>query len=61
MIEPTAQTGSISPGMYIKLIIFFRCNILDEPEELLVINVQRGRSVIVKLRGSRAPPLLRGK
>ncbi|XP_011692279.1 PREDICTED: uncharacterized protein LOC105452654 isoform X3 [Wasmannia auropunctata] len=59
MIEPKTQTGSISPGMYIKLIIYFRCDILDEPEETLVINVQQGRSVIVKLRGYRDPPLLR--
>lgn len=61
MIEPKTQTGSISPGMYIKLIIFFRCDILDEPEETLVINVQRGRSVIVKLHGYRDPPLLKSK
>ncbi|XP_071625968.1 deleted in lung and esophageal cancer protein 1 homolog isoform X2 [Temnothorax longispinosus] len=59
MIERKTQTASISPGMYIKLIIFFRCDILDEPEEMLVINVQQGRSVIIKLRGYRDPPLLR--
>ncbi|XP_018405203.1 PREDICTED: uncharacterized protein LOC108781659 [Cyphomyrmex costatus] len=59
MIEPKTQTGSISPGMYKKLIIFFRCDILDEPDETLVINVQQGRSIIVKLRGYRDPPLLR--
>lgn len=61
MIERKVQTANISPGMYIKLIIFFRCDILDEPEEMLVINVQQGRRVIVKLRGYRDPPLLRGK
>jgi len=61
MIEPKTQTGSISPGMYIKLIIFFRCDILEEPEEILIINVQQGRSVIVKLRGCRDSPLLRGE
>lgn len=61
MIEPKTQTGNISPGMYIKLIVFFRCNILDEPEEIFVINVQRGRSIIIKLRGYRDPPLFRGK
>jgi len=61
MTEPKTQTGSISPGMYIKLIIFFRCDILDEPEETLIINVHQGRSVIVKLRGCRDSPLLRGE
>lgn len=61
MIERKTQTASISPGMCIKLIIFFRCDILDEPEEMLIINVQEGRTVIVKLRGCRDPPLLRGK
>ncbi|XP_018366441.1 PREDICTED: uncharacterized protein LOC108763379 isoform X3 [Trachymyrmex cornetzi] len=59
MIEPKTQTGSISPGMHRKLIIFFRCDVLDEPDETLIINVQQGRSVIIKLRGYRDPPLLR--
>ncbi|XP_011065661.1 PREDICTED: uncharacterized protein LOC105152853 isoform X1 [Acromyrmex echinatior] len=45
--------------MHRKLIIFFRCDVLDEPDETLVINVQQGRSVIIKLRGYRDPPLLR--
>ncbi|KAG5344079.1 DLEC1 protein, partial [Acromyrmex charruanus] len=59
MIEPKTQTRNISPGMHRKLIIFFRCDVLDEPDETLVINVQQGRSVIIKLRGYRDPPLLR--
>ncbi|XP_011633332.1 uncharacterized protein LOC105424679 isoform X1 [Pogonomyrmex barbatus] len=59
MIKSKGQTGNIPPGMYIKLIVFFRCDILNEPEEMLVINVQQGRSVIVTLRGYREPPLLR--
>ncbi|GAB1864765.1 Deleted in lung and esophageal cancer protein [Camponotus japonicus] len=58
MIECKRQTGGISPGMHVKLIIFFRCDILDEPEEMLVINVQQGRSVIIKLRGYRDSPIL---
>ncbi|XP_018366442.1 PREDICTED: uncharacterized protein LOC108763379 isoform X4 [Trachymyrmex cornetzi] len=45
--------------MHRKLIIFFRCDVLDEPDETLIINVQQGRSVIIKLRGYRDPPLLR--
>ncbi|XP_018354578.1 PREDICTED: deleted in lung and esophageal cancer protein 1 homolog isoform X2 [Trachymyrmex septentrionalis] len=61
MIEPKTQTGNISPGMHRKLIIFFRCDVLDEPTETLVINVQQGRSVIIKLCGYRDPPLLRVK
>lgn len=60
MIERKTQAASISPGMYIKLIILFRCDILDEPEEKLVIMVQHGHSVTVKLRGYRDPPLWRG-
>ncbi|XP_011867786.1 PREDICTED: uncharacterized protein LOC105561970 [Vollenhovia emeryi] len=59
MIGRKTQTASISPGLYIKLIVFFRCDILDEPEEMLVINVRQGRSVMIKLRGYRDPPLLR--
>lgn len=61
MIECKRQTGGISPGMHVKLIIFFRCDILDEPEEALIINVQQGRSVIIKLRGYRDSPILRSK
>jgi len=61
MIECKRQTGGISPGMHVKLIIFFRCDILDEPEEMLVINVQQGRSVIIKLRGYRDSPILQSK
>ncbi|CAL1687720.1 unnamed protein product [Lasius platythorax] len=59
MIEYKGQTSGISPGMHVKLIIFFRCDILDEPEEMLTINVQQGRSVIIKLRGHRDSPILR--
>ncbi|EZA62582.1 hypothetical protein X777_10212, partial [Ooceraea biroi] len=44
--------------MHVKLIISFRCDTFDEPEEMLVINVQHGRSVIIKLRGYRDPPIL---
>ncbi|XP_019886168.1 uncharacterized protein LOC105276798 isoform X2 [Ooceraea biroi] len=58
MIESKGQTGGIPPGMHVKLIISFRCDTFDEPEEMLVINVQHGRSVIIKLRGYRDPPIL---
>lgn len=59
MIEYKGQKSSIFPGMHVKLIIFFRCDILDEPEEMLMINVQQGQSVIIKLRGRRDSPILR--
>ncbi|XP_050451092.1 uncharacterized protein LOC126851314 isoform X2 [Cataglyphis hispanica] len=59
IIECKRQTGGIFPGMHVKLIILFRCDILDEPEEMLIINVQQGRSVIIKLRGYRDSPILR--
>ncbi|XP_029168425.1 uncharacterized protein LOC114938606 isoform X2 [Nylanderia fulva] len=59
MIEYKGQKSGICPGMHVKLIIFFRCDILDEPEEMLMINVQQGRSVIIKLRGRRDSPILR--
>lgn len=61
VIDCKRQTSGISPGMHVKLIIFFRCDILDEPEEILIINVQQGRSVIIKLRGYRDSPILQSK
>lgn len=59
VIESKGQKGGIPPGMHVKLIIFFRCDTFDEPEEMLIINVQQGRPVIVKLRGHRDPPILK--
>lgn len=47
--------------MHVKLIILFRCDTFDDPEDMLVINVQHGQAVIIKLRGYRDPPILRGK
>lgn len=60
-IEPKGQRGGIAPGMRVKLVVRFRGDVLDEPEETLTVNVQQGRSVIVKLCGYRDPPILRGK
>jgi len=55
------QTRGIPPGMHVKLIVLFRCDTFDEPEETLVIRVQHGHSIVIKLRGYRDPPLLKGK
>jgi hypothetical protein len=61
MIESKAQTGIIPPGMHVKLIVLFRCNTLEEPEEMLVIRVQHGHSIVIRLHGHRDPPILKGK
>ncbi|XP_032689781.1 uncharacterized protein LOC116853029 isoform X2 [Odontomachus brunneus] len=34
-IESKGQRGGIPPGMRVKLIVSFRCDTLDEPEETL--------------------------
>lgn len=60
MIESKGQRGGISPGMHVRLIVSFCSDVLNEPEETLVINVQHGRSVVIKLRGYRDPPILKG-
>lgn len=60
MIEFKKHKRGIPPGMHVKLVIYFRCDIYDEPEEQLMINVQKGRPVILKLRGYRDPPILNG-
>ncbi|KAH0949685.1 hypothetical protein HN011_010593 [Eciton burchellii] len=59
MIESKAQTGIIPPGMHVKLIVLFRCNTLEEPEEMLVIRVQHGHSIVIRLHGHRDPPILK--
>lgn len=61
MVDYKEERPGIPPGMRVKLIISFRCDVLDEPEETLIVNVQQGRPVIIKLRGYRDPPILRGK
>ncbi|XP_076623256.1 uncharacterized protein LOC143342856 [Colletes latitarsis] len=50
----------IPPGMQIHLIILFRCNVIDEPEEMLVLNVQHGKPLVIRLHGCRDPPILMG-
>ncbi|XP_076287288.1 uncharacterized protein LOC143212395 [Lasioglossum baleicum] len=45
--------------MAMKLIISFYCNVIDEPEEILVLNVQDGKPVNIRLHGFRDPPVLR--
>ncbi|XP_067211185.1 deleted in lung and esophageal cancer protein 1-like isoform X1 [Linepithema humile] len=59
MIEYKGQRGGIFPGMHVRLVISFRSDVLDEFDEPLVINVQHGRSVVIKLRGYRDPPILK--
>ena len=52
--------GIISPGMQVRLIILFRCDDIDAPEEVLVLNVQHGRQLIIRLHGYKDPPILLG-
>lgn len=54
------ETSKIAPGMNIRLTVSFTCNVIEDPEESLIINVEGGRTVCVKLLGYRDPPLLRG-
>ncbi|XP_043248672.1 uncharacterized protein LOC122395294 [Colletes gigas] len=50
----------VPPGMQIHLIILFRCNVVDEPEEMLVLNVQYGKPLAIRLHGCKDPPILMG-
>lgn len=61
-IESTRGGGkeNIAPGMYARLIVHFRCDALSEPEELLVLGVQNGKSVLITIRARRDPPILKG-
>jgi hypothetical protein len=61
-IESAKKTDkkNIPPGMHTRLIICYKCDGLSEPEETLIIHVQNGKSVFVKIRSVRDPPILRG-
>nr|XP_012138115.1 PREDICTED: uncharacterized protein LOC100879367 isoform X4 [Megachile rotundata] len=50
----------VPPGMQFQLIILFRCNEVDEPEELLVLKVENGKPLVIKLHGYKEPPILLG-
>ncbi|KOC63253.1 Deleted in lung and esophageal cancer protein 1 [Habropoda laboriosa] len=61
IVNPVIENRSIvPPGMQLQLIILFRCDDIDEPEEMLVLNVQHGRSLIIRLHGYKDPPILFG-
>ncbi|XP_034181963.2 uncharacterized protein LOC117605123 isoform X3 [Osmia lignaria lignaria] len=50
----------VPPGMHFQLIVFFRCTDVDEPEEVLVMKVEHGKSLIIRLHAYREPPILLG-
>ncbi|XP_076170819.1 uncharacterized protein LOC143148402 [Ptiloglossa arizonensis] len=61
LIKPIIENKNIvPPGMQVQLIVLFRCDIVDQPEEILVLNVQDGKSLIIKLHGFKDPPILFG-
>ncbi|KAK9306857.1 hypothetical protein QLX08_002727 [Tetragonisca angustula] len=61
IVKPIVEDrGIIPPGMQLRLIILFRCDDIDAPEELLVLNVQHGKQLIIRLHGYKEPPILLG-
>ncbi|XP_076225017.1 uncharacterized protein LOC116430495 isoform X2 [Nomia melanderi] len=58
MDSPSRDKSIIPPGMQLKLIVSFYCNMIDEPEEILVVNVQNGKPLIIRLQGVKDPPIL---
>ncbi|XP_076248658.1 uncharacterized protein LOC143188336 [Calliopsis andreniformis] len=60
MIEFTtdADRNIVPPGIQVQLVIFFRCDSIDEPEEILVLNVENGKPLIIRLHGYKDPPIL---
>ncbi|CAL7935611.1 unnamed protein product [Xylocopa violacea] len=54
------NSGIIAPGMQMQLIILFRCDDIDSPQETLVLNVQHGKSVIIRLHAYKDSPTLLG-
>ncbi|XP_076684958.1 uncharacterized protein LOC143377524 [Andrena cerasifolii] len=47
--------------MQVQLVIFFQCDTIDEPEEMLVLNVQHGKPITIRLHGYKDPPILKGR
>ncbi|XP_053994837.1 uncharacterized protein LOC128885092 [Hylaeus volcanicus] len=61
LIKPVKENRNIvPPGMQLQLIVLFRCDVIDEPEEMLILNVQHGKSLIIRLHGYKDPPILLG-
>ncbi|XP_078043677.1 uncharacterized protein LOC144473581 [Augochlora pura] len=59
VVKPIMEDSSVvPPGMVMKFIVSFYCNVTDEPEELLVVNVQDGKPVIIRLHAFKDPPVL---
>lgn len=62
IIKPVIEnTAIIPPGMQLQLIILFRCDDIDTPEEVLVLNVEYGKPLYIRLHGYKDPPILLGK
>lgn len=60
MIENKRNRGKhiVPPGMKLRLFVFFYNDVLEEIEEQLLINVQQGRPVTVKLHAFNDSPIL---
>ncbi|XP_026673148.1 uncharacterized protein LOC108629399 isoform X1 [Ceratina calcarata] len=60
-MKPVIENRSvIAPGLQMKLNITFRCDHIDSPEELLLINVEHGSPLAIRMHGYKEPPLLLG-
>lgn len=57
----TNRKGSIAPGMGAKLIVNFRPEFYEEPEENIVIRIQDGKTIVLLARAFRDPPILQGR
>ncbi|CAK9804200.1 Deleted in lung and esophageal cancer protein 1 [Anthophora plagiata] len=61
IVNPIVENRSIvPPGMQLQLIVLFRSDDFEEPEEMLILNVQHGRSLTIRLHAYRDPPILFG-
>lgn len=61
MIKPVIENKNIiPPGLTVQLIIFFRCDEIDTPDEILIIKVQYGSPLVIRMCGYKDSPHLIG-
>lgn len=61
IIKPVIENKNIiPPGLTVQLIVFFRCDEIDTPDEILIIKVQHGSPVTIRMCGYKDPPHLLG-
>ncbi|KZC04785.1 Deleted in lung and esophageal cancer protein 1 [Dufourea novaeangliae] len=59
LVEPVlANSAIIPPGMRLKLNVLFYCDVIEQPEEMLIVNVQNGKPLIIRLHGFKDAPIL---